>query len=128
MVYNELGRVPVSIKIKSRMVNFCDKVLNGKKEKLSYTLYSVLIRDWEKIPWIKSIKSLFDNTGMSIVWNHHFVNNSMKLMEVVETNLKDQFLQHWNSEMQESNKGKMYSCMKKNFGKEKYIDLLPSNL
>ena len=108
MVYTELGRVPVSIKIKSRIVNFCDKVLNGKKEKLSYTLYSVLIRDWEKIPWIKSIKSLFDNTGMSIVWNHHFVNNSKKLMEVVETNLKDQFLQHWNSEMQESNKGKMY--------------------
>ena len=65
---------------------------------------------------------------MSIVWNHHFVNNSKKLMEVVETNLKDQFLQQWNSEMQESNKGKMYSCMKKNFGKEKYIDLPPSNL
>ena len=56
------------------------------------------IRDWEKIrknTLIKSIKSLFDNTGMSIVWNHHFVNNSKKLMEVVETNLKDQFLQQW---------------------------------
>ena len=51
------------------------------------------------------IKSSFDNTGISIVWNHHFVNNSKKLMEVVETNLKDQFLQQWNSEMQESNKG-----------------------
>ena len=99
MVYGELGRVPVSIKIISRMVTFWGKVLNCKQEELSYTLCSVLIRDWEKIPWIKSIKSLFDNTCMSIVWNHHFVNNSKKLMEVVETNLKDQFLQHWNSEM-----------------------------
>ena len=30
--------------------------------------------------------------------------------------------------MKESNKGKMYSCMMKNFGKEKYLDLLTSNL
>ena len=65
---------------------------------------------------------------MSIVWNHHFVNNSKKLMEVVGTNLKSQFLQQWKSEMQESNKGEMYSSMKKNSGKEKYLDLLPSNL
>ena len=39
MVYGELGRVPVSIKIKSRMVNFWGKVLNGKKE--IYSLYEI---------------------------------------------------------------------------------------
>ena len=39
MVYGELGRVPVPIKIKSRMVNFWGKVLNGKKE--IYSLYEI---------------------------------------------------------------------------------------
>ena len=34
-------------------------------------------------------------------------------MEVVETNLKDQFLQQWNSEMQESNKGKCIRVWRK---------------
>ena len=83
--------------------------------------YPYQISGLEKILWIKSIKSWFDNTGTSIVWNHHFVNNSKKLMEVVEINLKDQFLQHWNSEMQESNKGKMYSCMKKNLERKNIL-------
>ena len=41
MVYGELGRVPVSIKIKSRMVYFLGKVY-GRKE--IYSLYEI----WEK--------------------------------------------------------------------------------
>ena len=62
---------------------------------------------------------------MSFVWRNHLVSNNRGLMNAVETYLKDQFLQQW---MQESNKGKMYSCMKKTFEMEKYLNVLPSNL
>ena len=41
MVYGELGRFPMQIHIKSRMVGFEAKIVCGKKEKLTLTLYRV---------------------------------------------------------------------------------------
>ena len=37
--YSELGRTPMSICIKARMVGFWQRIINGKNEKISHTLY-----------------------------------------------------------------------------------------
>ena len=42
IVYGELGRVPMSVHINARMVGFWARIVNGKKEKISKTLYDIL--------------------------------------------------------------------------------------
>ena len=42
MIYGELGRIPLNILIKARMVGFWQRIMCGKREKKSYTMYSIL--------------------------------------------------------------------------------------
>ena len=42
IVYGELGRVPMSVHINARMLGFWARIVNGKKEKISKTLYAIL--------------------------------------------------------------------------------------
>ncbi len=39
MVYGELGKYPISVHIKSRMVNYWCRLINGKRDKLCYIMY-----------------------------------------------------------------------------------------
>ena len=41
MVYGELDKYPVSIHIKTRMLNYWSKLLNGKQDKMSSMMYYV---------------------------------------------------------------------------------------
>ena len=38
IVYGELGRMPMFILVKARMNGFWERILNGKKEKISHTM------------------------------------------------------------------------------------------
>ena len=42
MVYGELGRYPISVIMKVRMIRFWCRILNGKEFKLSYLLYKLM--------------------------------------------------------------------------------------
>ncbi len=86
------------------------------------------LNKWANIGWIRSIKDVLDHTGLSLIWNYHFVDNSRNLSSIIENNLKDQFLQQWNSDREMSNKGKMYLSIKQDFAMEEYLRVLPSNL
>ena len=43
MLYTELGRHPIQINIKSRMIGFWLSIVNGKGSKLSKLLYSIML-------------------------------------------------------------------------------------
>jgi hypothetical protein len=72
MNYGELGRFPIEIDIKIRMVSFGARLLLGKETKLSYLsyklLYTLSIEENVHFVWIKYLKELFDETGYSSIW------------------------------------------------------------
>ena len=54
IVYGELGRYPIEITIKTRMINYWSRLINGKHNKLAFILYRKL-----KMPasrWVYTIK------------------------------------------------------------------------
>lgn len=42
IAYGELGRMPISVALKARMIGFWERILTSKKEKISQTLYDIL--------------------------------------------------------------------------------------
>lgn len=41
IAYGELGRMPISVALKARMIGFWERILTSKKEKISRTLYDI---------------------------------------------------------------------------------------
>ena len=41
MLYGELGRYPINILCKSRMVEFWQRIVNGKQDKVTFKLYKI---------------------------------------------------------------------------------------
>ena len=45
MIYGDLGRYPLSVVIKKRIISFWSKYLNGNINRLSSSLYRILLDD-----------------------------------------------------------------------------------
>ena len=80
MVYGELGRFPVSLHIKKRIINFWSNMLLGKRSNLSYRLYSVLYSDYiagrYNYPWLSNVNSILEEVGKNEIWiNQTPINN-----------------------------------------------------
>ena len=62
MLYGELGRFPIAITIKKRIISFWSKLLLDKASKLSHRLYSVLYNNFNNnhydFPWLQNVKSI----------------------------------------------------------------------
>ena len=75
MVYGELGRFPLGIYnyVKLRIINYWAILLTGKQEKTAEILYICsTLNNRTNIPWLKSVKSILDECGLSYVWNNQY--------------------------------------------------------
>ena len=129
MIYGELGILPMSLFVKCRMVSFWIRTLEAKENKLSSILYKSLYEWYEtnmvKSSWIRFVKDISNECGLSYVWQfQHFVNfDENWLNATVKSTLVDQFKQSWHSDIETSSKGLCYRIFKTDFGFEKYINL-----
>ena len=123
MLYSELGRYPIEIHIKCRMIGYWNRLITGKQSKLSYQIY----RYMNSLPkfeskWIKHIKSILMETGRFDYWvsqNNNIQTNNIN--KVIKQVLLDQNLQQMRNNMDRSNKGRNYSIYKDNIGLEEYL-------
>jgi hypothetical protein len=49
LVFRELGRYPLDIHIKTRIINFWANIVNGKETKLSYLFYQLMYKKHLKV-------------------------------------------------------------------------------
>ncbi|MCG8034996.1 MAG: hypothetical protein JAZ03_22865 [Candidatus Thiodiazotropha taylori] len=121
MLYAELGRYPVEIIIKSRMIGFWNRLITGKQSKLSFILYQTLYNHDKTFKWINYIKSIFTEIGRNDLWINQASINSRNMKVLVKSVLVDQNLQKWHSDLQNSQKGINYSIIKQAISLEKYL-------
>ena len=132
MIYGELGRHPLSIIIKKRIVAFWCKLVNGNMNRFSSSLYRILLDDVQthnfRYDWISFVKAIFDDTGLSYIWFEHNAENSSWLSKTVQNILESQYKQAWQDSLEQSSKCSNYKIYKTKHKFEKYLILLPPRL
>jgi len=128
MVYGELGRKTLKIKIFKRMIGFWLKILLSKESKLSNILYRLtrVLHDSEnenemKSAWLTKIKSILDNCGLSNVWVRPEQFDSEWILKSVEQRLSDIELQEWYGEVERNSLCTNYKLFKTEFKQESYL-------
>ena len=74
--------------------------------------------------WINKIQNILTEIGRPDIWQYQNLNLHKNTKDLVNAILKDQYLQDWYSQLQNSNKGKNYSLFKESISLEKYLILL----
>ena len=126
MLYAEIGRHPIDITIKSRMIGFWNRIVTGKNSKISNILYNILINiPGHQFKWLSSIRQIFTKTGKANIWLSQDPSHYNNLNQYIKRTLIDQNLQKWNATLENSSKGKNYKLFKETIALERYFLLLP---
>ena len=125
MLHAELGRHPIQINIKSRMIGFWLSIVNGKESKLSKLLYSIMLKEHEKgsynFKWIRCINDILVAVGRPDLFRTEPVNSPNSVKKDISRTLSDLYIQEWNEKANVSSKGKQYLLFKDNLNFEKYL-------
>ena len=126
MLYGELGRYPIAISIKTRVISFWARIIHGNPDKFVNVIYQKLIQVGEqKFKWTRNIKTILQEIGRNDIWINQKEHVPTNIKQIVRKNLKDQFLQKWHNSLEGSSKGLNYKLLKHEHKFEEYLTLLP---
>jgi hypothetical protein len=71
MVLRELGRYPIEVKFKLRMISFWSRLIQSES-KLSSILYKLMLSLYEQnqqhFKWVKCVESIFNEVGLGYIF------------------------------------------------------------
>ena len=125
IVYGELGRYPLNILIKMRLVNYWAKLVKCKETKITGIIYGIMlnlhIQNQYHSKWITAVESIFNETGLSYIWRGQTIVDMEWLSRTMKNTLQGQFIQSWYGIIGLFN----YKLIKQQFCFEMYLDRLP---
>ena len=98
MIYGELGRYPIKIAIKNKMINYWSRLTNGKHNKLAFILYQKMrVSEETQFKWLSKIEQILDESVRSDLWLNQPCNFNCSRM--IKSVLEAQFLQTWSTQL-----------------------------
>ena len=132
MVYGELGKLPLSVEIKNKLLNFWCRLINGNECKLSYVLYNVLLQlhlnNIYDSEWLLYVKSLIIEIGEPQIWFSQSTGNVNRFKKLCKMKIQDLYINYWFSKLSTSRSCTNYRIYKNNFNLEEYLIKLPPML
>ena len=124
MVYGELGRLSLETTVKRKIILFWNSLLS-ENNKLSSIMYKIMLNlhanQPSKFKWVSNVKSILDENGLSFIWVDQIPMDRQILKSLISRQLKDQFIQQWFTEMNNSSRGVFYSQYKTEHRLEPYL-------
>ena len=111
MLYAELGRVPIDLHIKKRILNYWISLINGVTSKFARKMYDIMLAEHEMgktYKWISCLKSIFISVGLPDLINQPFIVNPQATKSKISETLKDLYFQEWRTKLSLSSKGRDY--------------------
>ena len=132
MLYAELGRRPIDIYIKSRMISFWISLVNDEnRNKISKRIYEIMRAEYDKgqnYKWLDYIKNILISVGQPDLFNQVLIENPRATKTKNTNKLHDLYIQEWQAKLQLSSKGRNYSIFKETTNIEPYLLNTTSNI
>ena len=131
MVFGEVGRYPVLIHIKTRLLCYWYKLINNvSKPSLSshvyHIMYNMHIMNIYTSPYLKFVKNTLIEVGMYGLWLSHDLSNISKnvFKSHIKNTLNDLYVQNWYSKLENGSIYTNYRLFKKSFSQEIYLKIM----
>ena len=115
-IYGELGRFPLQITSKIRILKYWNKIITGMSNPLVKRAYDIEYEMCEKSPsfsgWIMSLKSLLYNMGLNFAWDNQSIVYHNVFLHLCKQRLHDLYLTKWNAALSASSDGLLYKSYK----------------
>ena len=133
VIYGETGEIPLSLRVKYRIVKYWSRLMTCQSKKLSYFIYKFIYSLHTNIIyhslWILFVKQILSNCSFSGVRQSQTIPTGMDLSNNnILQRLRDQFIQQWNSDINNSPKSINFRMFKLNFDMKNYLINLPAAL
>ena len=129
MLYAELGRSPINLQIKKRMLGYWISILNGSDAKIVKKMYQILYNDFVNRginhKWIGKIRQILISVGKPDLLHQHNIQHPLATKLKISQTLHDIFLQDWNATTNTTSKGRNYKLFKMNINFETFLISLP---
>ena len=129
MLYGELGRYPIEIVIKTRLIGFWVRIITGKQDKFVNLMYQKLIQTGaHKFKWTKQVQYILQEVGRNDLWLNQNAYIPKNTHQTIKKTLIDLFTQKWQSSLEQSSKGRNYSLLKSEPSFEEHLKIIPRAL
>ena len=94
MLYGELGRYPISITIKARIIGFWARIITDYSSKYVSIIYQKMLQiGAHKFKWIKHVQSILQEVGRNDIWishNERIPKNTQHIVKKIQIDLHKQ--------------------------------------
>ena len=116
-IYGELGRTSIQTNVFYAIINYWFKILECENSKYIKYAYQLMLNDLEinqnTTNWASKLKDLLSTLGFYEVWLNQGVGNKKVFLSEVKVRLHDNFVQNWNTRINESSRANFYSIFSK---------------
>ena len=129
-LYSELGRKPLIIFRQLRMLKYWIKIRQSN-DPLLKSMFNLLTTDlnarltYNGLNWAFQVKCILDKLGLSNLWNKNL--NTNISYQPIKQRLFDQYNQTLMTEINNSNRLRLYKRFKENNEYEVYLDVIKNN-
>ncbi len=126
-IYGELGRKTMQTNRLYTIVKYWFKILQVSDRKFINSIYKMMLSDIEERPnkqnWAALVRNLLSELGFYHVWLAQGVGNVNSFLIAFKQRLHDNFVQNWNSRLQESSRSIFYRHIAV-FQYQPYLDII----
>lgn len=122
-VYGELGKIPLDILRKERILKYWSKIINNPGS----LVHKAFIHQRETNDiWVNNVRVLLNNLGFTYLWDSVGPISISQMNNVIER-LHDQYYQTWYSSLDNLPKLSTYRTFKHTIGMEKYLNSITND-
>ena len=126
-IYGEFGRTSLLCIRYKRILKYWLKILESRDSKYIKIVYNLLIDDLILFPhkksWVSLLRDLLASLDFYDAWVYQSVGDSKLFLSLVQQRITDQFIQNWESRLNDSTRAIFYNTFRK-FVFQPYLDII----
>ena len=128
MVYGELGRCPLILEKKVRIVKYWLKIVHRELSPLVLKIYNIMLHTITAnntiVNWAALVRDMLSNLGFGYAWMQQGVTNRTYFISLFKQRLRDQYIQQWFTSVSTRSSCSIYKNITNHFRCQNYFHMV----